>query len=161
MASGEASILTMSAPASLTSRIASANEMPLRETCTPSGPASPTLGPMSRAATTTGPFVAVTTDQARALFESAQATYERLLAKHNQKLLYPSPWPPTGIWAKRPISTPETLNRILLDQRHELAQQGADAARVSVDDAFRLECGDKDFLQRQRLARMNLGAFGQ
>jgi TRAP-type C4-dicarboxylate transport system substrate-binding protein len=55
------------------------------------------------------PFVAVTTDQARALFESAQATYERVLAKHNQKLLYPSPWPPTGIWAKRPISAPETL----------------------------------------------------
>jgi TRAP-type C4-dicarboxylate transport system substrate-binding protein len=55
------------------------------------------------------PFVAVTTDQARALFESAQATYERVLAKHNQKLLYPSPWPPTGIWAKRPILAPETL----------------------------------------------------
>jgi TRAP-type C4-dicarboxylate transport system substrate-binding protein len=55
------------------------------------------------------PFLAVTTEQARALFESAQATYERVLAKHNQKLLYPSPWPPSGIWAKRPIMTQESL----------------------------------------------------
>ncbi|MBI3513409.1 MAG: hypothetical protein HY060_04995 [Proteobacteria bacterium] len=35
------------------------------------------------------PFVAVTTDHARALFETAQAEYDRVLAKHNQKLLYP------------------------------------------------------------------------
>jgi TRAP-type C4-dicarboxylate transport system substrate-binding protein len=55
------------------------------------------------------PFVAVTTDQARALFESAEADYDRILALHNQKLLYPSPWPPTGIWAKKPITGLESL----------------------------------------------------
>jgi TRAP-type C4-dicarboxylate transport system substrate-binding protein len=50
------------------------------------------------------PFLAVTTDQARALFETAEAGYDIVLARHNQKLLYPSPWPPTGIWAKQPIT---------------------------------------------------------
>ena len=49
------------------------------------------------------PFVAVSTDQARALLETAQSDYEQALARHNQKLLYTSPWPPTGIWAKQPI----------------------------------------------------------
>jgi ABC-type nitrate/sulfonate/bicarbonate transport system substrate-binding protein len=36
-------------------------------------------------------------------------------------------------------STPETLERILADQRRELAHQGADPGVVSVDEAFRLE----------------------
>jgi len=36
-------------------------------------------------------------------------------------------------------STPETLERILQDQRRELAQQGADPGVVSADEAFRLE----------------------
>jgi TRAP-type C4-dicarboxylate transport system substrate-binding protein len=55
------------------------------------------------------PFVAVDTDRARALFETAQADYEQALARHNQKLLYPSPWPPTGVWAKQPITSVEAL----------------------------------------------------
>jgi NitT/TauT family transport system substrate-binding protein len=40
-------------------------------------------------------------------------------------------------------STPETLERILQDQRRELAQQGADPGVVSVDEAFRLEFARK------------------
>jgi NitT/TauT family transport system substrate-binding protein len=36
-------------------------------------------------------------------------------------------------------STPETLERVLQDQRRELALQGADPGEVSVDEAFRLE----------------------
>lgn len=55
------------------------------------------------------PFVAVSTEQAKALFDSAQADYERAFAKHNQRLLYSSPWPPTGIWAKLPITSLESL----------------------------------------------------
>jgi TRAP-type C4-dicarboxylate transport system substrate-binding protein len=55
------------------------------------------------------PFVAVSTDQARALFETAQADYEQALARHNQRLLYSSPWPPTGVWAKQPVASLEAL----------------------------------------------------
>jgi len=50
------------------------------------------------------PFVAVTTEQSRLLAESARDAYERALARHHQRLLYVSPWPPSGLWAKRPVT---------------------------------------------------------
>lgn len=60
------------------------------------------------------PFVAVSTDQARALLETAQADYEQALARHNQRLLYASPWPPTGVWAKQPVTSLEALKGLHL-----------------------------------------------
>jgi TRAP-type C4-dicarboxylate transport system substrate-binding protein len=55
------------------------------------------------------PFLAVTGEQARLLFDVARAAYERRLAKHNQRLLYPSPWPPAGLWARKPVASVEAL----------------------------------------------------
>src|SRR5499433_4373412 len=55
------------------------------------------------------PFLAVTPEQAKLLTEVARPAYERVLARHNQKLLYPSPWPPAGLWARRPIAGMEGL----------------------------------------------------
>jgi TRAP-type C4-dicarboxylate transport system substrate-binding protein len=88
------------------------------------------------------PFLAVTTEQARALFESAQATYERVLAKHNQKLLYPSPWPPSGIWAKRAITTQEGLKDLRIrtyDANGTVTFKalGADPQQISFSDAVK------------------------
>lgn len=58
------------------------------------------------------PFIAVDTDHVRALFDTAQSNYEQVLARHNQMLLYSSPWPPTGVWAKQPIDTLESLKNL-------------------------------------------------
>ena len=49
------------------------------------------------------PFLAKTTKEAKTLFEVARPTFDRVFAKHNQILLYASPWPPSGIWAKKPV----------------------------------------------------------
>lgn len=49
------------------------------------------------------PFVARTLDEAKTLYDMSRLAYDQALAKHGQKLLYASPFPPTGIWAKKPI----------------------------------------------------------
>src|SRR5438093_13151085 len=55
------------------------------------------------------PFLATTAEQARALAEVARAAYEQALARHNQRLLFLSPWPPAGLWAKGPVTSAEAL----------------------------------------------------
>ena len=51
------------------------------------------------------PFLAVTPAEARLLGEVARPAYEAALARHNQMLLYPSPWPPAGLWAKKSLTS--------------------------------------------------------
>ena len=46
------------------------------------------------------PFVTPTNADARALYEAARLLYEKRLAAEGQRLLYATPWPPTGLWAK-------------------------------------------------------------
>ena len=55
------------------------------------------------------PFIAATPEQARELYEVAKPLYEKAFLKRNQKLLYASPWPPSGIWAKTPMESLEAL----------------------------------------------------
>lgn len=47
------------------------------------------------------PFVARNLDEAKLLYDIARPEYEKALAKNGQVLLYSSPFPPTGIWAKK------------------------------------------------------------
>ena len=49
------------------------------------------------------PFLAATTEEARILFEVAKPHYDAIFKANNQKLLYASPWTPSGIWAKKPV----------------------------------------------------------
>lgn len=48
------------------------------------------------------PFLSANTQEAKILYEVAKPRYERVLAKYNQKLLYASPWPSSGLWGKSP-----------------------------------------------------------
>lgn len=50
------------------------------------------------------PFVTPTAAHARALYDAAAPLYDRLYAERGQKLLYVSPWPPSGIWSADPVS---------------------------------------------------------
>jgi TRAP-type transport system periplasmic protein len=96
------------------------------------------------------PFLAVTPDQARLLTDVARPEYERVLGRQNQKLLYPSPWPPAGIWAKKSVTGMEALQglRIRTPDANGTATfraAGALPAQISFADALpRLKSGEID-----------------
>lgn len=49
------------------------------------------------------PFLATTNEDAHKLSEAAAPFYAKRLAAEGQHFLYATPWPPSGIWAKKPI----------------------------------------------------------
>ena len=55
------------------------------------------------------PFVATSDYEARGLLEKARGLYARRLAREGQRLLYAAPWPPSGLWAKKPIRFPSDM----------------------------------------------------
>ena len=96
------------------------------------------------------PFLAVTPDQARLLTDVARPEYERALAQQNQKLLYPSPWPPAGIWARKPVTSMEGLRGLHIrtpDSNGTVTFRAAGAlpVQISFADALpRLKSGEID-----------------
>ena len=55
------------------------------------------------------PFVVSESARARALYDDARPAYEAAFARHNQKLLYSTPWPPSGLWSRREATTTEAI----------------------------------------------------
>lgn len=55
------------------------------------------------------PFIANTNADARLLWEVARPHYEEVFERHNQVLLWATPWPPSGIWAQKPIASAEDM----------------------------------------------------
>ena len=49
------------------------------------------------------PFAASGIAGARALYNAAHPYYEKAFERHHQKLLYATPWPPSGLWSKEPM----------------------------------------------------------
>ncbi|HUL56092.1 MAG TPA: TRAP transporter substrate-binding protein [Usitatibacter sp.] len=58
------------------------------------------------------PFIAPTIADARALYDAARPSYEAAFERHNQKLLYATPWPPSGLWTKAPADTLEAVAKL-------------------------------------------------
>lgn len=58
---------------------------------------------------TTVPLLVRTLDQAHALYQAARPHYEMACEKWHQKVLYASPWPQSGLHAKKPILGIEDL----------------------------------------------------
>ncbi len=58
------------------------------------------------------PFVADSVEKARTLTKLSRPAYEKLLAKHGQKLLYTTPWPASGIWSKEPVRNVDSLKAL-------------------------------------------------
>lgn len=58
------------------------------------------------------PFVARTTDDARRLLALAAPEYAKVFAKGKQQLLYVSPWPASGIWARKSLSATADLKNL-------------------------------------------------
>lgn len=55
------------------------------------------------------PFLVKSVDEARMLLEIARPAYDEMFEKAGQKLLYASPWPASGIWAKAPVTSKDKL----------------------------------------------------
>ncbi len=55
------------------------------------------------------PFLVGNMKEANLLWEMAKPAYEEAFARNNQILLYASPWPPAGIWAKQSVDSTEDL----------------------------------------------------
>ena len=71
------------------------------------------------------------------LFNLSRRWYEDILAEHNQILLWASPWPPAGIWAKKPLTSAESLSGwklVTCDAISEATFQKAGARVVPLGD---------------------------
>lgn len=55
------------------------------------------------------PFLTGGIEDAWRLYQAAKPTYEAILEGDGQILLYTIPWTPSGIWSRRPITTPQDL----------------------------------------------------
>lgn len=55
------------------------------------------------------PFVATSFDQAKKLWDAQRPAVEKKLASQGLMLLYATPWPPQGIFAKKDINTVEDM----------------------------------------------------
>ncbi|HYB72111.1 MAG TPA: TRAP transporter substrate-binding protein [Candidatus Sulfotelmatobacter sp.] len=60
------------------------------------------------------PFLVTSTDDALRLYHAARPTYEKVFADSGQRLLYVTPWPASGIWAKKPITQPDDLRGLAI-----------------------------------------------
>jgi TRAP-type C4-dicarboxylate transport system substrate-binding protein len=60
------------------------------------------------------PFVAPSFADARRLYAAARPAYDAALAPMNVRILYATPWPPTGIWAKLPLRMPADLRALAI-----------------------------------------------
>lgn len=56
------------------------------------------------------PFIASDISEARALYEAARPHYEAFFEQNGQILLYASPWPASGIWAKTEVDSVAALD---------------------------------------------------
>ena len=55
------------------------------------------------------PFLAITAEESRRLLDKARGLYDERFARRGQRLLYATPWPPSGLWAKKPIRAPSDV----------------------------------------------------
>jgi TRAP-type C4-dicarboxylate transport system substrate-binding protein len=87
------------------------------------------------------PFLATSIADARRLADLARPYLSAALQKKSQRLLYLTPWPPTGIWSKAPLKTPSDLSSLSIRTYDKIssdvfASAGAKAASISFADTM-------------------------
>ena len=85
------------------------------------------------------PFIAGSAADAKLLFEVARPEYEAVFEKHNQVLLWATPWPPSGIWANSSITSREELAELKIrawdpSGVQTMSNAGANAVQISWAD---------------------------
>ncbi len=60
------------------------------------------------------PFGATNAMEARRLYDAARPLYVAAFTRLGQRLLYSTPWPPSGIWCRNPVRTPADLQGLAI-----------------------------------------------
>jgi len=79
------------------------------------------------------PFFVTTVEEAELLYKVAEPELKKVFEENNQVLLYASPWPPSGIWARDPINSSEAIDGLKIrtyDKNGTTALNAMDAAAV-------------------------------
>jgi TRAP-type C4-dicarboxylate transport system substrate-binding protein len=87
------------------------------------------------------PFLATSIDDAKRLADLARPVIAAALQKKGQRLLYLTPWPPSGIWSKAALKTPADLAKLSIRTYDKVssdvfAAAGARAASISFADTM-------------------------
>lgn len=86
------------------------------------------------------PFVTPSITDAKRLAARARPLYERAFAAQGQRLLYTTPWPPSGLWLKAPVTSVASLRALSVrtydpTSTSVLERAGAKAFNISFADA--------------------------
>jgi TRAP-type transport system periplasmic protein len=87
------------------------------------------------------PFLATSIADARRLADLARPYLAAALQNRGARLLYLTPWPPSGIWSKAPLKTPSDLSGLSIRtydriSREVFASAGARAVSISFADTI-------------------------
>jgi TRAP-type C4-dicarboxylate transport system substrate-binding protein len=87
------------------------------------------------------PFLATSTADARRLADLARPYLASVLQKKGLRLLYLTPWPPSGIWSKTPLKTSADLSGLSIRTYDRISSEvfagaGAKAASISFADTM-------------------------
>src|SRR5258708_30918308 len=82
------------------------------------------------------PFLVTSMADARRLADLARPFLAAALQKKGLRLLYLTPWPPSGIWSKAPLNTPSDLSALSIRTYDKISSEvfasvGANAAAIS------------------------------
>lgn len=94
------------------------------------------------------PFVAASIADARRLADLARPAYGRLLAAERAHLLFATPWPPTGLWSKDPVSGLADLRALSVRTYDDVSTRvleaaGARARNITFSEAMpKLRAGE-------------------
>ncbi len=87
------------------------------------------------------PFLVTSIADAKRLADLARPYLAAALQGKGQRLLYLTPWPPSGIWSKTPLKTPSDLSRLAIrsydkTSNEVLGRTGATATLISNADTM-------------------------
>ena len=87
------------------------------------------------------PFLVTSIADARRLADLARPLLAGALRNRGQRLLYLTPWPPSGIWSKQPLKAPSDLSGLSIRTYDKVSSEvfagvGARAASISFADTM-------------------------
>jgi TRAP-type C4-dicarboxylate transport system substrate-binding protein len=87
------------------------------------------------------PFLVTSITDARRLADLARPYLAAALEKRGQRLLYLTPWPPSGIWSKAPLKTSSDLSSLSIRTYDKISSEvfasiGAKATSISFADTM-------------------------
>src|SRR5437667_4238875 len=87
------------------------------------------------------PFLATSIADAKRLADLARPFLAAALQKKGQRLLYLTPWPPSGIWSKAPLKNPSDLSNLSIRTYDKISSEvfasaGAKAMAISFADTM-------------------------